>query len=170
MIGALTDFALLLLACYLLRFLCYEFAAKDFEAIQETQGQDVLRSKWHRQGWLKKAASAMYCGMIFSVAASHDSLMWLLVYLVAFLLFAAAAWWLCFDLELNRLRGLHPFYIGVTSKLDLFLCTVMGKEIRLNGRLIKKRWNHRQTHLRVKVPLIGLTALILIVCILIKNL
>jgi hypothetical protein len=115
----------------------------NIEAKYIQASAEPLGIAWHVQMWLTgKAGTGLLCAVFFGLATG--------VYgFLAMGFYSMMLYWLCFDYFLNKERGIRLWYIS------------SGKETALSDRLLywirqKTGMTEPETHLAVKVPLIGL--------------
>jgi hypothetical protein len=113
----------------------------NIEAKYIQDSTEPLGIAWHVQMWLTgKAGTGLLCAIFYGLATN-------LYGFLAMGFYSMMLYWLCFDLLLNKERGLSLWYISG------------GKETALSDKLLRNvqrvtGYTNQQTHLIVKIPLI----------------
>jgi Na+/H+ antiporter NhaD/arsenite permease-like protein len=100
----------------------------DAADIQKSQGQPNKSKSWHRQRAVYKLLSVLgFAVPILFLRHDITKWQWSLFQLGVYLLLVMAAWWLAFDVQLNRRRNLPTYRLGQSSYSDLVLLYVQRK-------------------------------------------
>lgn len=145
---------LLLLAYAALYFDCRLWVKRDYAEIEGARGKHELNRKFHRQGWLWKAASVTCIGTVYATFG-YGWRIAMLYALASFLLSCVPFWWYFFDRWLNVRRDLSLWYFGKNAGTDKFLTWIKAKT----------GWQQQHIINRVKIPLLLITGILAVVAV-----